>query len=49
MTPVKYSERLAQNLPETKLVAIEKAGHMVVALKQSEAVVYAVYEWIGGL
>ncbi len=48
MTPVKYSEYLAKNLPNAKLVVIEKAGHMV-ALEQSEAVARAVQEWLSSL
>jgi pimeloyl-ACP methyl ester carboxylesterase len=48
MTPVKYSEHLAQRLPQAKLVVIENAGHRV-ALEQSEAVTRSVQEWITSL
>jgi pimeloyl-ACP methyl ester carboxylesterase len=29
MTPVKYSQKLAQDIPDSELVLVEGAGHMV--------------------
>jgi pimeloyl-ACP methyl ester carboxylesterase len=45
LTPVKYSEYLARNIPRAQLVVIEHAGHMVM-LEQPEAVSIAVQEWL---
>jgi pimeloyl-ACP methyl ester carboxylesterase len=38
MTPVKYSQYLAENIPHTRLVVIEDAGHMVMLEKPQEIV-----------
>jgi pimeloyl-ACP methyl ester carboxylesterase len=48
MTPVKYSEYLASNIPDAELVVIEDAGHMV-ALEQPQLVTAAVSRWTKGL
>jgi pimeloyl-ACP methyl ester carboxylesterase len=45
MTPVKYSEYLARNIPDAELVVIENAGHMV-TLEQPEPVRGAIAQWI---
>lgn len=46
MTPPKYSEYLAQHIPNAKLVLIPNAGHMVM-LEQPRAVNRALRDWLG--
>lgn len=45
MTPVKYSEFLAQNISHTRLVVLENAGHMVM-LEQPDAFNAALRVWL---
>jgi pimeloyl-ACP methyl ester carboxylesterase len=46
MTPVKYSEFLAQRIPQAELSVIEQAGHMVM-LEQPAAFNAALGDWLG--
>lgn len=45
MTPLKYSEYLAQQIPQSQLVVIEQAGHMVM-LEQPAAFHSALRAWL---
>jgi pimeloyl-ACP methyl ester carboxylesterase len=48
MTPLKYSEFLAQNIPHARLVVIEHAGHMVM-VEQDTAFGDALRRWLAAL
>ena len=48
MTPPKYARYLAEHIPESRLVLVEGAGHMVM-LEQPEVVAQAIGEFLSGL
>lgn len=48
MTPLRFSQYLANNIPRAELQVVEGAGHMM-ALEQPDAVATAVSEFMAGL
>jgi pimeloyl-ACP methyl ester carboxylesterase len=48
MTPPKYARYLAEHIPDSRLVLVEGAGHMVM-LEQPETVAQATSEFLSGL
>jgi pimeloyl-ACP methyl ester carboxylesterase len=48
LTPTKYSQYLADQIPEASLVIVDDAGHMVM-LEQPEAVVESIQDFVNAL
>lgn len=45
MTPPKFSQHLADTIPNTQLIIVPEGGHMM-ALEQSQIVIQAIKEWL---